>query len=61
MIIRKAKENRRIRTLKIVSELLDERFKKISAETVGTTLRQAGYNGRIARKDRSSKRRIVFF
>lgn len=48
-------------TPKIVSELSDERPKKISAETVGTTLRQAGYNGKIARKSRSLRRRIVFF
>lgn len=49
-IIRKVKKNPRLSAPKLVSELLGESSKNVSAETVRRVLRQAGYNGRVARK-----------
>lgn len=49
-IIRKVKENLQIGVPKIVSELLEKSWKNASAETVRKTIRQTGYNGRVARK-----------
>lgn len=65
LIVRKVKVNPTISAPKIASEVLEESRKKVSPETVRRTLRQAGYNGRVARKkpfinEMNRKKRIGF-
>lgn len=49
-LVRKIKENPRLSAPRLASELLEERGKKVHPETIRRTLRQHGYNGRVARR-----------
>lgn len=50
LIMRKVKLNPRVSAPTLVSELYEECGKKVGRETVRRTIRNAGYNGRVARR-----------
>ena len=49
-IARKVKQNPQLCAPRLISEVLQESSRKVLAETIRKTLRQTGYNGRVARK-----------